>query len=205
MTVRLLERLDLKFEIDRETISKTLIQDSEEMQSSTKGNRKMITKNNQFHDVTYLGDLSDDWVAHGGKLLKKQLPWYNNWLQIIKGLQYDGVSYQKHSKPIFEHADIRTCNSDNHVIHELEPDRQCKINYIVYAENPENFTTVTDRNDPSNFKTYKSIPHVAWLLNINHLHKLECHTFREVLSFRFCENIDTVFNHFNRLGPLTFK
>lgn len=204
MKTQLLAKLDLMIIQDWDLIRNLTYNDPTMMQKSVNLNTIMLD-HGDGHAVAYMGSLSEDWAIFSGNLLNDAMPWYKNFLEIIEPLQYDGCGFQKHRKSITEHADIRACHSDSEKSHGLEPDRQCKINYVVSSDDPDAVTIVTDRDDPTNISKYGSTPNGAWLLNINHPHYLKCNGYREVLSFKFCEKFETVLEHFNKLGPLTLK
>ena len=155
------------------------------------------------HCVMYMGGLGSKWHIHSGKRIHALMPWYNDFLEIVKPLQYDGCGFSKHESDIDEHFDILECHSDSGEQHTLVPDGQCKINYVIGSTDPMSKTIVTQRDDPTNIQSYGTSG--AWLLDVNHLHRLECKGHREMLSFKFCESFDTVFDYFDKLGPLTFR
>jgi hypothetical protein len=199
---QLIARLDIKIIQDWDSVRQVCRFDKDKMSQTT---QVELVHESSDHAIAYMGGLSQNWTIHSGNSLKKLLPWYNDFLKSIKGLQYDGCGFQRHSKPIKSHADRLECHSDSAHSHVPSLDRQCKINYVVYAEDPNTTTTVIDRDDPENIQTYNSVANGAWLLNINHPHSVNCNCYRDVISFKFCEKFETVLEHFQKLGPITFQ
>lgn len=206
MKPQLLAKLDITIEQDWDLIRNLAVIESDlMMKKSFKAKDVMIEHYSDEYSISYQGHLSDSWIMHSGDLLKRQLSWYENFLKIIEPLQYDGCGFNRLKTPIDEHYDFLACYSDSGHKHKLEADGQCKINFVVTAEDPDTITTITDKNDPTNFKSYGADSGVAWLVDINHPHQVNCNGYREVLSFKFCEKFETVLDHFEKLGPITLR
>jgi len=206
MKPQLVAKLNIKIEQDWNLLRNLAVNESKSMMNTSVDTKEFTIKQYaENHSISYQGHLSDYWTIHSGDLLKEQLPWYQNFLEAINPLQYDGIGYSRTGGDIEEHADSLGCYSDSGVQHVLVPEGQCKINFVIHAEDSDSITVVTDRDDATNSKIYGADPEVAWLVDINHPHYVKCNGPREVLSFKFCEKFDTVFEHFNSLGHLHFK
>jgi hypothetical protein len=206
MKPKLVAKLDIKIEQDWDLVRNIAFSESSSaMKKSFDAKDVMTEQYSDDYSISYQGHLSNSWTIHSGDLLKQQLPWYENFLKIVKPLQYDGVGFNRTKSSIDEHFDFLACYSDSGEDHVLEPEGQCKINFVIGAEDSNTITILTDRDDPTNVKSYGAEPGIAWLVDINHPHRVACNGYREVISFKFCEKFETVLEHFKALGPLTLK
>lgn len=195
--VTLVEQLDIKIEADWDKIRSVTNVDYSLLNESIK-NKTVIFNNNTYYNGLY----SDNWVIHNNNLIIDYLPWYNYFLDLVNTLQYDSCSFHRQNSSITLHSDEITCKIHNF----SDENKHCRILYVVSCSDPNCVGIIKDKDDPTYIEMYDaSTPGKSVVLNINHPHEVRCNGYREVLSFKFCETVDTVVNHFRNLGPLVLK
>jgi hypothetical protein len=140
--------------------------------------------------------LSSNWDTWCGPLLFRLCPWYKQAVELFQPLNLQTITWSVTYEDIKLHVDPKVDDEKNF--------GQCKINYIVSAEDPTAETIVYAQDHPEVAAAYKSIPNSAWLLHTDSPHEVRCNGLREIMQFKFLNEFDEVAAFLDNYGPIRF-
>lgn len=140
------------------------------------------------------GENNHEYVFFTGHTLHKMLPFYDKAHEYFSKLTLQNITYGVITDNVGIHLDIK----------QLEHSHlgQSKINYILSCEDSSARTIVYDKHNNLIQQEYSSIPHTAYLLNIDHPHEVRCSGYREILTFKFLNDFSEVLEETKKIGQI---
>jgi len=153
------------------------------------------------------GTYKNGWININGPKVEVLLPWAVTARELFKEINFVNMVWAKTDAPTPLHTDYLPYDNpdDPFYIDPINSKRQqCKLIYIISADDPNAVTVSYDPDDASKTWLTPSTPSRGFLLDTGYPHEVKNTGYREIFRFLFDTDYQTVSDFFDRQGPIRF-